>query len=204
MFDPATVPVKHVAQVIVRLPPSERVPPPPSGAVVLIVTEELARSVFCTVSHVATPSAESERLNWLVQDVPAYSAARPPEPVRIMADVSVSKMLFLDTVRFVVVLFVVVAFNPVKFWSVDEAYAVNPLVKRAVEEAPNCPVNVFIPDHVLLVVVLKSRPNAVPVSRTGYVAVYVDPATRHVPFSEKHPLPRLSPPPNVEVAVDVA
>ena len=48
---------------------------------------ELARSVLATVAQVATPRAEIDLVNWLVHEVPAYSANKPSAPVRVRAEV---------------------------------------------------------------------------------------------------------------------
>src|SRR3990167_1671566 len=40
------------------------------------------------VAQVAAPSADRERTNWLVQEVPAYSANSPVAPVSVRAEVS--------------------------------------------------------------------------------------------------------------------
>ena len=48
---------------------------------------ELAKSVLATVAQVATPRAEIDLVNWLVQEVPAYSANKPSAPVRVRAEV---------------------------------------------------------------------------------------------------------------------
>ena len=82
-----------------------------------------------TVAQVADPRAESERTNWLVQDVPAYSANKPEPSVRVIAEVKLETVKLFDTARLVEVAFVVVAFIPVKFCRVEEARERKPPVR---------------------------------------------------------------------------
>ena len=68
-----------------------------------------------TVAQVATPRADSERVNWLVHDVPAYSAKSPSAPVRVRAEVRPETTKLLETLILVEVAFVLVLLTPVKF-----------------------------------------------------------------------------------------
>ena len=57
---------------------------------VRLVSAEMSRpetSAVPTVAQVAAPNASSERTNWLVQEVPAYSAKTPSVPVKVRAEV---------------------------------------------------------------------------------------------------------------------
>ena len=81
-----------ICAVSVTEPPSDTAPPPISPPPAVTVSEELVRSALATDAHVATPRASSERGNWLVQDVPVYSAVSPPAPVRTSAEVREEKV----------------------------------------------------------------------------------------------------------------
>lgn len=82
---------------VLAVPPLYAVPESPVPAVKSARFEpsempeivEFARSVLATEAQVAAPRAESERTNWLVQDVPAYSAVRPLASVWMRAEVRV-------------------------------------------------------------------------------------------------------------------
>ena len=59
-------------------------------ATVRLVSSEISRpatSSVPTVAQVAAPKAESERTNWLVQALPAYSVKEPAALPRIKAEV---------------------------------------------------------------------------------------------------------------------
>jgi hypothetical protein len=104
---------------------------------------EFARSVFATVSQVAAPSAESERTNWLVQEVPVYSATIPVAPVRRIAEVIWSISSVPEIERLVEVAFVVVPFTTARFVIVEvELFTRRPPV--AVRRAENVLVPVKI------------------------------------------------------------
>ena len=62
----------------------------PENVSVASVAVRSARSTSpaTTVAQVATPKAERDRTNWLVQDDPAYSANAPLAPVKVIAEVS--------------------------------------------------------------------------------------------------------------------
>ena len=74
--------------------------------------DEFARSVFCTVAHVAVPAPLSDRTNWLVQLDPAYAVAVP------FAEPKKSAFGIDETVRLVVEAVVEVII-------VDDAYGIE-------------------------------------------------------------------------------
>ena len=85
------------AAVVVERPPKERVSPVRMTGQVAerLVSSEMSRpatSAVPTVAQVAAPSASKERINWLVQEAPVYSAVNPPEPVRMRAEVRDEKV----------------------------------------------------------------------------------------------------------------
>ena len=116
---PLYVPEKvRVVSVAVR---SARFPPKAIPEMV-----ELARSVLATVAQVAAPRADRERTNWLVHEVPAYSAKVPLALVRVRAEVKPETAKSFDTARLVLVALVVVPLVTVRAEMVDEEYAVSP------------------------------------------------------------------------------
>ena len=92
---------------MVSVPPRASEPPPVAIPEVLIVTDEFARSVFCTVAQVAVPAPLSERTNWLVHapdpvyavtvpfDDPKKSAFGTEDTVRLVVD-AVTVVIIVD------------------------------------------------------------------------------------------------------------
>ena len=86
------VPLTVKGELSVTELPRATEPPPVKPSPAVTVREELVRSVFATEAHEAAPSAERERGNWFVQDVPAYSSVSPPAPVITIAEVREEKV----------------------------------------------------------------------------------------------------------------
>ena len=89
---------------------------------------EESTSAEVTVAQVAAPRAESERTNWLVQEVPAYSATRPPAPVKTRAEVMLWNVVLPVTMRLVEVAVPATVSPP--------AAVPSPIVVEAVESNP--------------------------------------------------------------------
>ena len=92
---PALLPKRMAPELMVAQP----VPPLATGR---MPVTSLVRE---TEAQVATPAPFRERTNWLVQEVPAYSATVPPASVTGMAEVMPERMVVPVTVRLVEVAF---------------------------------------------------------------------------------------------------